>query len=290
MIQSSELILNPDGSVYHLNLKPEHIAHDIIFVGDQNRVEKITALFDSIEFSTQKREFKTQTGIFKGKRITVMSTGIGPDNIDIVMNELDALVNIDLKTRQPKENLTSLNIIRIGTSGSLHADIPVDSFVMSKLGLGLDNMLRSYLIDEISDVEIENAFIKHTNWDIRKGKPYAISCSETLEKRIESNRIHKGITATAGGFYGPQGRVLRLNIQDEKLNSKMDNFLFQGNRITNLEMETAAIYGLSALLGHHALSLNAIIANRASGTFSDDPYKAVDELIVYTLNKLSNSI
>jgi uridine phosphorylase len=290
MIQSSELILNPDGSVYHLNLKPEHIAHDIIFVGDQNRVEKITALFDSIEFSTQKREFKTQTGIFKGKRITVMSTGIGPDNIDIVMNELDALVNIDLKTRQPKENLTSLNIIRIGTSGSLHADIPVDSFVMSKLGLGLDNMLRSYLIDEISDVEIENAFIKHTNWDIRKGKPYVISCSETLEKRIESNRIHKGITATAGGFYGPQGRVLRLNIQDEKLNSKMDNFLFQGNRITNLEMETAAIYGLSALLGHHALSLNAIIANRASGTFSDDPYKAVDELIVYTLNKLSNNI
>jgi uridine phosphorylase len=289
MIQSSELILNPDGSVYHLNLKPEHIAHDIIFVGDQNRVEKITALFDSIEFSTQKREFKTQTGSFKGKRITVMSTGIGPDNIDIVMNELDALVNIDLKTRQPKENLTSLNIIRIGTSGSLHADIPVDSFVMSKFGLGLDNMLRSYLIDEISNVEIENAFIKHTNWDIRKGKPYAISCSEKLEKIIESDKIHKGITATAGGFYGPQGRILRLNIQDEKLNSKMDNFLFEGNRITNLEMETAAIYGLSALLGHHALSLNAIIANRASGTFSDDPYKAVDELISYTLNKLSNS-
>jgi uridine phosphorylase len=289
MIQSSELILNPDGSVYHLNLKPEHIAHDIIFVGDQNRVEKITALFDSIEFSTQKREFKTQTGSFKGKRITVMSTGIGPDNIDIVMNELDALVNIDLKTRQPKENLTSLNIIRIGTSGSLHADIPVDSFVMSKFGLGLDNMLRSYLIDEISNVEIENAFIKHTNWDIRKGKPYAISCSEKLEKIIESDKIHKGITATAGGFYGPQGRILRLNIQDEKLNSKMDHFLFEGNRITNLEMETAAIYGLSALLGHHALSLNAIIANRASGTFSDDPYKAVDELISYTLNKLSNS-
>jgi uridine phosphorylase len=289
MIQSSELILNPDGSVYHLNLKPEHIAHDIIFVGDQNRVEKITALFDSIEFSTQKREFKTQTGSFKGKRITVMSTGIGPDNIDIVMNELDALVNIDLKTRQPKENLTSLNIIRIGTSGSLHADIPVDSFVMSKFGLGLDNMLRSYLIDEISNVKIENAFIKHTNWDIRKGKPYAISCSEKLEKIIESDKIHKGITATAGGFYGPQGRILRLNIQDEKLNSKMDNFLFEGNRITNLEMETAAIYGLSALLGHHALSLNAIIANRASGTFSDDPYKAVDELISYTLNKLSNS-
>lgn len=289
-IQQSELILNPDGSVYHLNLKPEHIAHDIIFVGDQDRVEKITKHFDSIEFSTQKREFKTQTGIYKGKRLTVMSTGIGPDNIDIVMNELDALVNIDLETRKPKEKLTSLNIVRIGTSGSLHADIPVDSFVLSKFGLGLDNMLRSYLIDAFSNIEMENAFVKHTNWDLRKGKPYAISCSEKLEKIIESDKIHKGITATAGGFYGPQGRVLRLDIQDGNLNSKMDNFLFEGNRITNLEMETAAIYGLSALLGHNALSLNAIIANRASGTFSEDPYKAVDELISYTLNKLSNSI
>lgn len=287
MIQASELILNPDGSVYHLNLRPEHIAHDIIFVGDQNRVEKITQFFDSIEYSTQKREFKTQTGVYKGKRITVMSTGIGPDNIDIVLNELDALVNIDLKTRLPKKELTSLNIIRIGTSGSLQADIPVDSFVMSKFGLGLDNMLRSYLIDNVSHNAIEDAFILHTNWDIRKGRPYAISCSETLEKIIESDRIFKGITATAGGFYGPQGRVLRLNIQDEELNNKMDNFDFNNNRITNLEMETAAIYGLSALLGHNALSLNAIIANRASGTFSKDPYKAVDELIAYTLEKLA---
>jgi uridine phosphorylase len=286
-IQQSELILNPDGSVYHLNLKPEHIAHDIIFVGDQDRVEKITKHFDSVEFSTQKREFKTQTGTYKGKRLTVMSTGIGPDNIDIVMNELDALVNIDLETRKPKEKLTSLNIVRIGTSGSLHADIPVDSFVLSKFGLGLDNMLRSYLIDAVSNIEMENAFVEHTNWDLRKGKPYAISCSEKLEKIIESDKMHKGITATAGGFYGPQGRVLRLNIQDGNLNSKMDNFLFEDNRITNLEMETAAIYGLSALLGHNALSLNAIIANRASGTFSNDPYKAVDELITYTLNKLS---
>lgn len=287
MIQSSELILNPDGSVYHLNLKPENIAHDIIFVGDQNRVEKITKNFDSIEFSQQKREFKTQTGLYKGKRITVMSTGIGPDNIDIVMNELDALVNIDLETRQPKETLTSLNIIRVGTSGSLQEDIPVDSFVMSKFGLGLDNMLRSYLIDEVSNLEMEDAFVNHTNWDLRKGKPYVISCSEKLEKIIESDKMHKGITATAGGFYGPQGRVLRLNIQDEELNSKMDNFEFEENRITNLEMETGAIYGLGKLLGHECLSLNAIIANRASGTFSEDPYKAVDELIEYTLDKLS---
>jgi len=286
MIASSELILNPDGSVYHLNLKPENIAHDIIFVGDPDRVEKITQFFDSIEFSIQKREFKTQTGIYKGKRLTVLSTGIGPDNIDIVLNELDALVNIDLNTRQPKEQLTALNIIRIGTSGSIQADIPVDSFVLSQYGIGLDNMLRSYIVDEVTHKDIEEAFITQTEWNLQKGRPYAIACSEVLEKRIESNQMHKGITCTVGGFYGPQGRVLRLPIQDSDLNSKMDHFQFNGNRITNLEMETTAIYGLSALLGHNALSLNAIIANRATGTFSEDPTKAVDELIAYTLDKL----
>ena len=288
MIQSSELILNPDGSVYHINLKPGQIANDIIFVGDQNRVEKITKHFDSIEFTTQKREFKTQTGTYKGKRITVMSTGIGPDNIDIVMNELDALVNVDLATRTVKNELTSLNIVRIGTSGSLQADIPCDSFVMSQYGLGLDNMLRSYLIDEISETEMEEAFIAQTNWDMRKGRPYVISCSKALEKRLESDKIFKGFTGTAGGFYGPQGRVVRLGIQDPELNAKMDSFNFNGTRMTNLEMETAAIYGLGKLLGHECLSLNAIIANRATGTFSEDPYKAVDELIEYTLNKLAD--
>lgn len=288
-IQQSELILNPDGSVYHLNLKPEQIARDIIFVGDQDRVAKITKHFDSIEFSIQKREFKTQTGTYKGKRLTVMSTGIGPDNIDIVINELDALVNIDLETRKPKENLTSLNIIRIGTSGSLHADIPVDSFVMGLFGLGLDNMLRSYLIDAVSNVELENAFITHTKWDPKKGRPTVIPCSPELAKRMDSDKVFKGITATAGGFYGPQGRILRLDIQDRELNHKMDNFYFGDTRITNFEMETSAIYGLSALLGHQALSLNAIVANRANGTFSSDPYKAVDELIVYALEKLAEN-
>ena len=198
-------------------------------------------------------------------------------------------MNINFETRQPKEKLISLNIIRVGTSGSLQADIPVDSMVMSKFGLGLDNMLRSYLIDDITHTEIENAFINQTNWDMKKGKPYVISCSEKLEKLIESEEIFKGFTATAGGFYGPQGRVLRLAIQDPELNHKMDNFKFQEHRITNFEMETAAIYGLSALLGHQALSLNAIIANRANGTFSEDPYKAVDALIAYTLDKLANN-
>ncbi|GEC72358.1 uridine phosphorylase [Flavobacterium flevense] len=287
MIQASELILNPDGSIYHLNLKPENIAQNIIFVGDQDRVEKITALFDVVEFSTQKREFKTQTGVYKGKRISVISTGIGPDNIDIVLNELDALVNIDFETRKIKEKLTSLNIIRIGTSGSLQANIPVDSFVMSQYAIGLDNMLRSYCIDSVSNLEIETAFIKQTNWDLQKGKPYVIRSDETLKNRFDSAAIHKGFTATAGGFYGPQGRILRLNIQDNNLNQKMDQFNYNGIQITNLEMETAAIYGLSALLGHKAISLNAIIANRANGTFSDNPYQSIDRLIEYTLQKLS---
>jgi uridine phosphorylase len=219
--------------------------------------------------------------------IPVMSTGIGPDNIDIVMNELDALVNIDLKTRKPKENLVSLNIVRIGTSGSLQANIPCDSFVLSQYGLGLDNMLRSYLVDEISEIEIEDAFIEQTNWDLRKGRPYVIRGSENLEKIFESDKIFKGFTGTAGGFYGPQGRVLRLPIQDIELNRKMDRFNYQGIQMTNLEMETAAIYGLGKLLGHECLSLNAIIANRATGNFSTDPYKAVDELIAYALDRLA---
>lgn len=287
MIQASELILNPDGSIYHLNLKPENIAQDIIFVGDQDRVEKVTAHFDSIEFTNQKREFKTQTGTYKGKRITVISTGIGPDNIDIVLNELDALVNIDFEIRKVKEKLTSLNIIRIGTSGSLQATILVDSFVMSQYAIGLDNMLRSYCIDAVSNTEIENAFIKQTNWNLQKGKPYVIRSSKILEEKFSSDEIHKGFTATAGGFYGPQGRVLRLTIQDADLNKKMDQFSFEGVQLTNLEMETAAIYGLAALLGHQAISLNAIIANRANGTFSKNSYQTIEELIAYTLEKIT---
>lgn len=286
-IKQSELILNPDGSVYHLNLKPENIAHDIIFVGDPDRVPKITALFDTIDFSTQKREFRTQTGTYKGKRLTVISTGIGPDNIDIVLNELDALVNIDLQTREPKNKLTQLNIMRIGTSGSLHRDIPVDSFVLSQYGLGMDNMMRSYFVEKIAESPMEDAFVNHTAWDIRRGRPYVVKCSTTLQNRLDSDYIHKGITATAGGFYGPQGRILRLDIQDTTLNDKLFTFNFNGNRITNLEMETAAIYGLSTLLGHKAVSLNAIIANRATGTFSTDPYAAVEKLIEYTLERLA---
>lgn len=286
MIKESELILNPDGSVYHLNLKPENIAKDIIFVGDQDRVDKITKHFESVEFTTQKREFKTSTGIYKGKRLSVISTGIGPDNIDIVLNELDALVNIDLETRTIKSNHTSLNIVRIGTSGSLQSDIPVDSFVLSKYGLGFDGMLHSYDCESALEKDIEDAFIEHTNWSPRKSRPYVVKNSEALESRLTSDQIHLGFTATAVGFYGPQGRVLRLAVQDPELNTKIDQFNFNGVRVTNLEMETSAIYGLSKLLGHHACSMNAIIANRANGTFSNDYQSVVEDLIIYTLDKL----
>ncbi len=240
----------------------------------------------TIDFKTQKREFKTHTGTYKGKRISVISTGIGPDNIDIVINELDALFNIDLNTRQPKNTITSLDIIRIGTSGSLQQDIPVDAFVLSTHGLDLNGMLHSYQINPVSNPDIEDAFIKQTNWQSNKARPLIINNSDILEKRLESDIVFKGMTATAGGFYGPQGRVLRLPLQDPSLNNKMDTFNFNGIRVTNLEMETSAIYGLSKLLGHHAVSLNAIIANRANGSFSKNPGEAVKKLIIYTLNKI----
>jgi len=287
-IAASELVLNPDGSVYHLNLQPENIATNIIFVGDQNRVPKIAEHFESIEFETQKREFRTITGTYKGTRISVISTGIGPDNIDIVMNEVDALVNIDLKTRTVKTTHTKLNIVRIGTSGSLQSDIPVDSFVLAKYGLGFDGLLHSYDCEHILDAEMEDAFIKHTEWSPRKSRPYFVKGSEFLMQKLNSDKVFIGVTATADGFYGPQGRVLRLPLQDPLLNSKIDNFEFNGYKVTNLEMETSAIYGLAKLMGHEACSMNAIIINRANGTFSEDPYKPVEELIVYTLNKLTS--
>lgn len=285
-IKESELILNPDGSIYHLNLKPENISNTIILVGDQDRVNKVSRHFDSIEFETQKREFKTHTGYYKGTRISVISTGIGPDNIDIVLNELDALVNIDFNSRKVKEKLTKLNLIRVGTSGSLQKDVPVDAFVLSTHGLDINGMLHAYEIDKICNPEIENAFIKQTNWHQNKAKPIVINGSSLLEHKLESDITFKGLTATAGGFYGPQGRVLRLPIQDADLNSKMDDFNHNGTRITNFEMETSAIYGLAKLMGHEALSLNAIIANRVSGTFSENPSEVIESLIRYTLNKI----
>jgi len=285
-IAPSELLINPDGSIYHINLKPEHIAQNVIFVGDQNRVAKVAKHFDSIEFETQKREFKSIVGTYKNRRFTVISTGIGPDNIDIVVNELDALVNIDLQKRIIKKEHTSLNIIRIGTSGSLQKNIPVDSFVLGKYGLGFDGMLHAYDCEHILEREMEEAFIEHTNYSTRKSRPYIVKNSSKLENKLISDKVYSGITGTAGGFYGPQGRILRLAIQDTGLNKKIESFMFNGIKITNLEMETSAIYGLAKLLGHNAVSMNAIIANRANLTFSKDPYNTVEKLIEYTLNKL----
>ena len=288
MIKESELILNPDGSIYHLNLRPEQVADTIILVGDPNRVPRVSAYFDTIEFSTQKREFCTHTGTYKGKRLTALSTGIGPDNIDIVINELDALFNIDLHTRKPKEQLTSLNIVRFGTSGSLQADIPVDSFVLSSHGLGMDNMLHAYKdAPKVREIAMEEAFIAHTQWNTDKGRPYIVGCGETLKQRLLTDKVFEGITGTAPGFYGPQGRMLRLPVQDPTLNDKLHSFNYKGYRMTNLEMETSAIYGLSKLLGHQAVSLNAIIANRATGTFTKDTKKVVENLIVYGLEQLA---
>jgi len=285
-IKNSELILNSDGSIYHLHLKPEDIADTLIFVGDQERVGEVTKHFDAIDFEVQSREFKTQTGTYKGKRLSVISTGIGPDNIDIVLNELDALVNIDFETRKIKTTKTSLSIVRIGTSGALQPDIDVDSFVLSRYGMDINGMLQSYKIDAIKHADIEAAFVEHTQWSPQKPYPVIIKNSNRLETKLKSEQTIYGLTATCGGFYGPQGRVLRLELQDDSLNHKMDSFEYKGLRVTNFEMETSAIYGLSKLLGHEACSMNAILANRALGTFSKNPQATIEKLIQYTLNKL----
>lgn len=285
-IGSSELILNPDGSVYHINLKPEHVSPNVIFVGDPARVDRVAKHFQKIEFTTQKREFRTVVGQFKDRRITVISTGIGPDNIDIVINELDALVNIDLQNRIKKESQTSLNLVRIGTSGSLQRDIPVDSMVLGKYGLGFEGLLHFYKAEHIYEKDMQEAFIRHTNYPKNRSVPYFVKNNGELESQLISEEVFTGITATAGGFYGPQGRVLRLELHRADMNEKIESFRFKDLRISNLEMETSAIYGLSKLLGHKAVSMNAIIANRADLTFSKDPYRTVDRLIEYTLNKL----
>ena len=285
-LKESELIINPDGSIYHLNLKPSEVADTIITVGDPDRVASISKYFDTIEVKKHKREFNTHTGTYKGKRITVISTGIGTDNIDIVFNELDALVNIDFDTREIKTNLKSLDIIRIGTSGAIQADIPINSFLISELAVGFDSLLHFYDSEDIQNQTISQEIIEQTNWFNKKSQPYVVTGSKRLIEQFSSSKTVKGFTATNVGFYGPQGRILRLKTQDDDLNSKLSAFNYKDLKITNLEMETAGIYGLSKLLGHNALSLNAILANRSTGEFSDNPSEIVDQLIRYTLDKL----
>lgn len=287
IIAETELILNSNGSVYHLQLLPENIAENIIIVGDQGRVETVSSFFDSIDFKIQNREFVTHSGTYNGKRIMVLSSGIGTDNIDILVNELDAAVNIDLKTRTIKKEHTSLNIVRIGTSGALQKDIPVDSFVVSSHGLGFDGLLNYYLdLPKVNDNDISEAFIKQTNWDKNLPYPYAVKGSEKLINQIGFD-LTKGITATAPGFYGPQGRKLRLTPWVEDFNQQLTDFKFKENRITNFEMETSALYGLGALLGHQTCTVCAIIANRVAKEYSKNYHAAVEKLIKLVLERLT---
>ncbi len=287
--KASELILNPDGSIYHINLKPEHLAELVIFVGDPDRVPEVSKYFDEIEFKTQKREIVTHTGKLNGKRITAISTGMGTDNIDIVLSELDALVNLDLKTGEELPQHTKLQIVRLGTSGALHKDIPVDSYVISSHGLGFDGLLHFYANSEKHrDLELEKAFMDFSNWDKNKAKPYVVAGSKLLKEKLKSEQTkHIGITATASGFYGPQGRFLRLKPHPEDIQGFLGDFQYKNHRITNFEMETSGIYGLAKMLGHEALSLNCIIANRDAQAFSENPYKSVDKMIAYALEKLT---
>ena len=286
-IAASELILNADGSVFHLHLKPEEIADTIILVGDPGRVETVSSFFNSIEIKVQNREFITHTGYFNNKRISVISTGIGTDNIDIVVNELDALTNIDLKNRVIKENHKSLNLIRIGTSGALQKDIPIDSILVSKMAIGFDGLLNFYANrDKVSNLEMEKAFVEYANWSKSLTSPYFVEASENLLNNIAYDLRH-GITISAPGFYAPQGRVLRLELANPNLNKAIENFEYNGKKITNFEMESSAIFGLSKLMRHEAITFCAIIANRILHQYSSDYKIIVKKLIKEVLERIS---
>ena len=287
-IAESELIINDRGAVYHLNLRPEELASNVITVGDPDRVPEVSKYFDSIETKSQHREFITHTGRIGKSRVSVVSTGIGPDNIDIVFNELDALANIDFQSRMIKPVLTSLNIIRIGTSGSLQADVPVDSFVASTHGLGLDNLLNFYRLEHNEqEIQLLQSFVTHTQLHSQITNPYICLASASLLKHFVQG-FHHGITVTCPGFYGPQGRVLRLGIKNPELIDRLTHFSFGQHRITNFEMETSAIYGLGKLMGHHCLSLSAIVANRVAKQFSKDSAATIDKLIRQSLDIISS--
>ena len=287
-IAESELIINNRGAIYHLDLRPEELADTVITVGDPARVLQVTKYFDSIEYKGQFREFITHTGFIGKKRITVISTGIGPDNIDIVLNELDALVNINLDSRSINPHLKSLQVIRIGTSGSLQGDIPVDSYLASTHGLGIDNLLNFYRRNQTDqDKELLHSFITQTQLNSNISYPYINSCSASLLKHFVSDFYH-GITVTCPGFYGPQGRVLRLGLSYPGFVDRLSGFSFGQHRITNFEMETAAIYGLGKMLGHQCLSLSAIVANRVHQNFSPDAYAAMETLIEKALQRIAD--
>lgn len=289
-IAESELIINTRGAVYHLNVRPDEIAENIITVGDPDRVKEVSKHFDKIEVETQHREFVTHTGYVGNKRISVVSTGIGPDNIDIVMNELDALVNIDFDSRTIRNELKQLNIIRIGTSGSLQADVPVDSFVASTHGIGIDNLMNFYIHENNEEEkQLIHSFVTQTQLHNGFGNPYIAAASMYLLKYFVEG-YHQGITVTCPGFYGPQGRILRLGISNPHLIDRLTSFQFGKYRITNFEMETSAIYGLGKALRHNCLSLNAIIANRVHQNFSKDAGSLIEKLITTSLGIISEKL
>lgn len=288
-IAESELIINNRGAIYHLDVKPDELAHNIITVGDPARVKEVSKYFDSVEVERHHREFVTHTGHLGKKRISVVSTGIGTDNIDIVLNELDALVNIDFATRTINQEQQQLNIIRVGTSGSLQADVPVDSFVASTHAIGIDNLMNFYLQENNEEEkQLLHSFITQTQLHGRFSQPYIAGASMALIKHFVEG-YHQGITVTCPGFYGPQGRILRLGLSHPQLNDRFTDFEFGHHRITNFEMETAGIYGLGKALHHHCLSLSAIVANRIHKTFSADGNATIEKLIKKTLEIIAEN-
>ena len=283
----SELVINSDGSIFHLHLKPEQLADKVVLVGDPGRVNLVASHFDSKECETSNREFHTITGQYKGKRITALSTGIGCDNIDIVMNELDALSNIDFKTRTEKPEHRALTLVRVGTCGGLQPNTPTGTYIASVKSIGFDGLLNFYAgRDEASDLQLEAAFKKHVGWNLKMGNPYVASADPLLIDRIAGDDMVRGITIACGGFFGPQGRRLRLPLMDPNLNEKIESFEYEGMRITNFEMESSALAGLSTLMGHHAMTCCMVIANRRAKKMETDYKGDIDGLITSVLERI----
>ena len=283
----SELVINGDGSIFHLHLLPEQLADKVILVGDPGRVALVACHFDSRECEVSNREFNTITGTYKGKRITVLSTGIGCDNIDIVMNELDALANIDFMTRTEKDVHRTLTLVRVGTCGGLQPETPEGTYVASVKSIGLDGLLNFYAgRDDVSDVPLENAFKKAVGWSFKMGNPYVVTASQELVDRVAADDMVKGITVACGGFFGPQGRQLRLPLADPHLNEKIEDFEYKGLKITNFEMESSALAGLAALMGHEALTCCMVIANRRAKRMETDYKGDIDGLITMVLDRI----
>lgn len=285
----SELIINSDGSAFHLHLKPEQLADKVILVGDPGRVKTVAKFFETIECEVSNREFHTITGTYKGKRISIQSTGIGCDNIDIVINELDALANIDFQTRRENANHRQLSIVRIGTCGGLQPYTPIGTFICSEISIGFDGLLNFYHgRDEVCDLQMEEAFKKHMNWHQRLGAPYVIHNDANLLEKIyqPEHGMVKGVTIACGGFYGPQGRELRIPLADPQQNSRIESFEYQGRKITNFEMESSAVAGLSKLLGHQALTVCMVIANRRAKEANTGYKNQIEDLIKLVLDKI----